>query len=107
MKSWFLSTSPTEAIGFVVRKIPSSYHCQQVSGLLFICVVLADEDLTQVSLAEGAIDVAGGPTGRGLCSCDVEGWEYCIMGRVGRVSARAGGEVCMGVCRVWGHARCV
>ena len=58
MKTHLLSTTGSDPHGFVVRKVPSSYHCRD-NGLFFICILIADEDLTSAILMDQSVNLAG------------------------------------------------
>lgn len=54
VKTHLLSTTGQDPHGFVVRKVPSTYHCLN-NGLFFVCILIADEDLTLATLTEQSI----------------------------------------------------
>lgn len=65
-KTHLLATTGSDPQGFVVRKVPSTYHCLN-NGLFFICVLIANEDLTLATLMEQSVDLVGKDETMAMC----------------------------------------
>ncbi len=47
------STAAETDFAFVVRQVPARYHCTD-SGAMYVCVIVADEDVTVATLQTSA-----------------------------------------------------
>jgi len=53
-----LRPSTASGAGFVLRMVPAEYHCRDI-GVLYVCLLLADEDRSLATLNEPSVNVEG------------------------------------------------